>query len=453
MNGSYPLNHNRFRELGSNEDLSNKSKRFRDEDFISLPEIRQCDDHIPRYLVVSTNINKELTSKPISAYNVFQIEKGLNFISKEYTDVVELKSGDLLIKTKNLKAAEKFRKANYIDTIPVSITYHKALNYVQGKIFSKKIIYLSEDELIEGLKEQKVVEIRKIMKKEDDKLVPTGAAVITFDLIRRPEYLKLGWERVKINEYIPNPMRCKNCQKLGHTKNRCKNPELCRECGEITPHNPCNKKFCVNCSVESHASYESTCPSFLKHKAVLKIKIDKRCTIREAWKTYNLNPEAHQIFTKNNPKPTFANITKSTKNVTFEKEKQQLNNDKTTTETTNEINNKTILNQETVKQKTQKEIIQHTTTANKPEEPKSTTIQTTTTITDNIQHPLENINHSTMEIDSETENNLATPKRTSQNMDTQSPGSYLSPYSKAIYCDIKSQLGKGKTKSQNDEKK
>lgn len=212
MNGSHPLNHNRFRELGSTEDLSSKSKRFRDGEFFSLPETRQCDDHIPRYLVITTNINNsnELTSKPISAYNVFQIEKGLNFISKEYTDVVELKSGDLLLKANNLKVAEKFKKASYIDTIRVSISYHKALNYVQGKIFSKKIIYLSEEELLEGLKDQKVVEIRKIMKKEEDKLVPTGAAVITFDLIRRPEYLKLGWERVKINEYIPNPMRCKN---------------------------------------------------------------------------------------------------------------------------------------------------------------------------------------------------------------------------------------------------
>lgn len=135
------------------------------------------------------------------------------------------------------------------------------------------------------------------MKKDEDKLVTTGAAIVTFDLIRRPEYLKLGCVRVKINEYIPSPMRCKNCQKFGHTKNRCKNPEQCRECGEITPHEPCNKKFCVSCSVETHASYESTCPSFLKHKSVLKIKIDRRCTISEAWKTYNQTPEAHQIIT------------------------------------------------------------------------------------------------------------------------------------------------------------
>lgn len=91
----------------------------------------------------------------------------------------------------------------------MTITFHKSLNYIQGKIFLRKTLDLSEDDIVEGLKSQKVVEVKKIMNKVDqDKLEPTGAVIITFDLIRRPEYIKLGWERVKVMEYIPNPMRC-----------------------------------------------------------------------------------------------------------------------------------------------------------------------------------------------------------------------------------------------------
>lgn len=125
-------------------------------------------------------------------------------------------------------------------------------------------------------------------------------------------------------------MRCKNCQKLGHTKNRCRNVEICKECGELVSHSNCERKFCVTCNVESHTSYDNTCPSFMKHKAVLKIKINRRCTIREAWKTYNTNPEAHQIFSKNNPKPTFANVTKKTNNTTTEKEIENVKQSKNT---------------------------------------------------------------------------------------------------------------------------
>ena len=57
------------------------------------------------------------------------------------------------------------------------------------------------------------------------KTIAIGADILTFDLIYSPETLKLGWEGVPVEKYIPNSMRCKNCQKLRHTKNSC-NVEL-----------------------------------------------------------------------------------------------------------------------------------------------------------------------------------------------------------------------------------
>ncbi|XP_053968660.1 uncharacterized protein LOC128870086 [Anastrepha ludens] len=223
--------------------------------FMYLPEHKQSDDHIPRYLVaVATGPIVEDGIRSLSKYNVFQTERGLKHISTEYTHVSELKSGDLLIKTNNLKAAEKRMKATHIGVIPVKITSHKTLNTIQGRVYSRNIITLTEAELVEGLAKQKVVEVKKIMKKVEDKLVPTGAAVITFDLIRRPATLMLGWERVRVQEHIPNPMRCQMCQKLGHPKKWCKGVELYKECAEPPPHETCQKKFCVNCNNDRHAS-------------------------------------------------------------------------------------------------------------------------------------------------------------------------------------------------------
>ena len=56
------------------------------------------------------------------------------------------------------------------------------------------------------------------MMKRVEKLVPTGAAIFTFDFINRPEKIKFGQGIVNVDEFIPHPMRCLNCQRLGHRK-------------------------------------------------------------------------------------------------------------------------------------------------------------------------------------------------------------------------------------------
>ena len=50
-----------------------------------------------------------------------------------------------------------------------------------------------------------MIEIPKLSKKEGEKYIPTPAAIVTFELIRRPEILKLGWERVRVDEHVSNP--------------------------------------------------------------------------------------------------------------------------------------------------------------------------------------------------------------------------------------------------------
>ena len=304
-------------------------KRIRVDDFVPLPGVLNNDDHIPRYLIASSLPQSDsIETKPLSSYNVFQMEKGLNYISRDYLDITEMRSGDLMIKTTNMKSAQKFLKAKYIDTVPVKIEMHKTLNSIQGRIFSRKIIDIPENEIIKSLEDQKVIDIRKLTRKEGNNFVPTGAAVITFDLIHRPDILKIGWERVRVEEYISNPMRCVNCQKLGHTRNRCKNIELCRECGYVSPHEQCIRKFCVNCNSDTHTSYDSSCPSFIKHKSVNKIKSDKRCTVREAWKVFNENPHIHTIKPFNKKTPTYSEIIQ---NNLFSKNQTRNNNQSTTT--------------------------------------------------------------------------------------------------------------------------
>ncbi|XP_055910798.1 uncharacterized protein LOC129945161 [Eupeodes corollae] len=286
-----------------------------------LPTISSNDDNIPRYIVISglekiVNGKDDETEKlrPLSSYNLFQINRGLEHISKEILEVKSMRSGDLLVKVANLQTASKFMKQNYIDSIPVKITPHNSLNSVQGRIFSHHIRDISEEELLSELQPQKIIQIKKMFKKINNELIPTGAAILTFDLIRRPNEIKLGWLNCKVEEYIANPMRCIICQKLGHTKNRCTNAEVCKECCLPPPHDECSRIYCINCQEDSHTSYDASCPTFLRHKSVNKIKSDRRCNLREAWEIYRDDPAQHQLpapTKKTDPKPSMAEIIKN----------------------------------------------------------------------------------------------------------------------------------------------
>ena len=185
MNGVEPHNHNRFEILRSLSDKNTKKnqKRLRPNDSNPLPENSTNELMRPRYLVASTIssvLNEEV--KPLASYNPFQVEKGLNHISEESLEVTKMRSGDLLIKVPNNIVAEKFLRAKLIDFIAVKITLHKTLNTVQGRIKSDRVKDITEEELLEKLKPQNVVGVRKLMKKQGDQLNSTDAAILTFDL-------------------------------------------------------------------------------------------------------------------------------------------------------------------------------------------------------------------------------------------------------------------------------
>lgn len=308
----YPPNNNRFSDLDPDRDKEkprkNKRTRIDPTDFIPLPTKQPNYDDLPRFLIASaTSSDPAISAKPLASYNVFQIGRGIKYISREYSEITELRSGDLMIKANNLKAAKKFLSAKLIDSVPVKIVPHATLNSSQGLIFCDKIKNIGEEDILKDLRECGVIGVRKFMKKEGDKVIPTGGAVITFDLIHPPEWLDIGWQSVRVHEYIPNPLKCINCHKLGHTKNHCRGITVCKDCGIPPPHSPCTRKFCVNCNNETHTSYDPSCLSYLTYKSVNKIKTKRRCTTRDAWKIFKEDP-ANNLIAPHIPKKSYANV-------------------------------------------------------------------------------------------------------------------------------------------------
>ena len=99
-------------------------------------------------------------------------------------------------------------------------------------------------------------------------------------------------------------MRCRHCQKLGHTKKWCKNPPSCDTCN-LPPHEtPCSRTFCANCSAE-HPASSRTCTKFIQAKKIIEIKTKNQCSMREAIK---IQKEQFPSFIS--PSTTYSTIAK-----------------------------------------------------------------------------------------------------------------------------------------------
>jgi len=66
----------------------------------------------------------------------------------------------------------------------------------------------------------------------------TNTVILTFASPQLPKHITAGYMRVPVDPYIPNPLRCFNCQKYGHSSRACKNPAACMKCGKLAMKEP-----------------------------------------------------------------------------------------------------------------------------------------------------------------------------------------------------------------------
>lgn len=92
------------------------------------------------------------------------------------------------------------------------------------------------------------------------------------------------WHRELVDLYIPTPLRCNRCQKLGHTKNWCrKTEEVCGQCGgEDHIQRSCqNDAYCVNCR-GAHPATSRDCERYKYKCEVLATQAREHITYQEA---------------------------------------------------------------------------------------------------------------------------------------------------------------------------
>lgn len=235
-------------------------------------------DGWPRFLVMESTSNE----KSLSKLSPFVIEKAM----KGLCDVVHLKklsNGGLLIEVSRPAQADNLLKQTTFASVPVKVTPHRTMNTCKGVIRDRDLADMDPAELVEELKCVGVIHARNIEQKRNGSKTKTAAVILTFARSILPKSIKAGYTNIKVEPYIPNPLRCFTCQGFGHHQSTCKRNKVCARCGQpdhgtdscsAAPH-------CVNCNGD-HPAYATSCPKWEKEKEICKVKVLHNVTYPEA---------------------------------------------------------------------------------------------------------------------------------------------------------------------------
>lgn len=249
----------------------------------------------PKYIIMK-RANSELT---LSSVSPFLVMKCIESSTGKPKSAKLLRDGSLLILTTSKKQADSLCKINQLNNeIHVKVFEHPSLNQSKGIIRCKNIIVASDEEIKEGLKDQHVVDVYRIKRRDGDLRIATGAFILTFNLSQLPTHVDAGYERIEVLEYVPNPRRCFNCQRYGHGAKYCKQTQgICGNCSE-PQHGPAecvSPILCPNCHLQ-HPAWNRSCPIFQQELKIQQIQTSHRIS----------NFEARQRYTEQNPKSSIS---------------------------------------------------------------------------------------------------------------------------------------------------
>lgn len=230
---------------------------------------------VPRFLVIG---RKEEGN--FDKVNPFLISKALFGLVGNLKMIKKIKEG-LLVETVSESQAMRLMKIENLGQYTVKVTGHRSLNTSKGVVTCRDFLNCTTEELLEELKSEGVIEVRRIYRRKEGKLVDTPSHILTFNRPKLPLKVKAAFYSLPVRQYIPSPLRCFNCQQLGHISQSCQNPTCCT-CGRPPHDEDCEEPFkCVNCGGNHHCRYNN-CPKLKEEINIQHIKTTEKLSYTEA---------------------------------------------------------------------------------------------------------------------------------------------------------------------------
>jgi len=216
----------------------------------------------------------------------FLIHKCLQSCVGDVKNTKKMRSEDLMVEVVDSKQSGKIQKMSKLGYYDVTVSLHNSLNSSRGVISESDLLFSPDEEIIENLKDQNVINARRIIIKRDGKSIPTKHVILTFNSPKTPSYVTAGYLKCSVRPYIPNPLRCFQCQRFGHSKNSCRGTLTCARCA-LPGHTSeeCNGlPKCINCT-GNHPSYAKSCPRWKTEKEIQTLKVNQGISYQEARKS------------------------------------------------------------------------------------------------------------------------------------------------------------------------
>ena len=250
-------------------DPKNKKRhadRTFDNDSDSDYEIRTKTMNWPCFFLVESG--DELL--PVTKLSPFAIDKGFQaLISGKLRSIKRLRNGTFLVECDTKKQSDLLLKSHKLVDRPVKVSIHPTLNSSRGVIRCRDPAGMTETDIRDELSEQGVTLVKRIRRKEEGQEKDTNTLFLTFCNMSLPKDIHIGYLRVKVDPFIPNPLRCFKCQKYGHGAQRCSSAAVCPKCA-LEHEDPCtNPTKCVNCE-GAHPSSSKDSNVWRKEKEIKK---------------------------------------------------------------------------------------------------------------------------------------------------------------------------------------
>ncbi|GFY14750.1 uncharacterized protein TNCV_647942 [Trichonephila clavipes] len=229
------------------------------------------------------------TPNTFSTVSPFLIEKAITSSIGPVKTIRKMRSGDLFLEVASAKQSSALRTLRKMAHIDVTIVPHNTLNYSRGVISAADLLNVSTEEIKENMVDQKVCEVRRITIRRDGQVLNTKHLILTFSTPELPQSVKAAYLHCPVRPYIPNPLRCFQCQRFGHSKTVCRGQPTCSRCAEVG-HDSADckaKERCVNCKGD-HSSFSRSCPTWILEKEITAVKIKNKLSYPEARRVVSL---------------------------------------------------------------------------------------------------------------------------------------------------------------------
>ncbi|XP_055604102.1 uncharacterized protein LOC129752339 [Uranotaenia lowii] len=173
------------------------------------------------------------------------------------------------------------------DRTPVEVIDHPTYSFTKGVVYEPDTKDWNESALLEELSREGVTAVKRITTKDKKTGTTknTPLLILTFKGTIRPKHIHFGMLRINVRTYYPSVLQCRSCAAYGHTRKHCSSEAVCMNCSQkhnLDDDTDCpNPAHCYHCN-GAHSPISKSCPVFRKEEAVVRVKIDKNVTYREA---------------------------------------------------------------------------------------------------------------------------------------------------------------------------